>query len=281
MIDLSQWRASIGLWNHCQAASSGSRIYHSQSFKDVDKSASASSVHDLSAILFFTAFVFSLYFTSLATSILTSNSPLRLMYIILIGINCYWPQCAIGNSTADIQLAVLIRATGDSYSLFIFLLIIPLLILLSGDVELNPGPRIDEQPSCFFFTKYLQPLVDVKTFSLCLPGMLSPDVNRICNTQQSIQHKKFAMHEKWLEVNPDATWRDVIFALEQCQENELARVIQKKLNGTNGETDDSMEYTTSDTVPASSSKLIHNVSNYITVILLRSHNETSNIPGSK
>uniref|UniRef100_A0A1X7T142 Uncharacterized protein n=1 Tax=Amphimedon queenslandica TaxID=400682 RepID=A0A1X7T142_AMPQE len=34
MIDVSQWRASIGLWNYCQAASSRSANgHHSHSFK--------------------------------------------------------------------------------------------------------------------------------------------------------------------------------------------------------------------------------------------------------
>ena len=44
MIDVSQWRASIGLWNYCQAASSRpANGRHSQSFKAAVDSKSASS----------------------------------------------------------------------------------------------------------------------------------------------------------------------------------------------------------------------------------------------
>ena len=43
MIDVSQWRASIGLWNYCQAASSRpANGRHSHSFKDAVDSKSGS-----------------------------------------------------------------------------------------------------------------------------------------------------------------------------------------------------------------------------------------------
>ena len=44
MIDVSQWRASIGLWNYCQAASSRpANGHHSCSFKAAVDSKSAAS----------------------------------------------------------------------------------------------------------------------------------------------------------------------------------------------------------------------------------------------
>ena len=43
MIDISQWRASVGLWNYCQAASSRSANgHHSHSFKAAVDSKSGS-----------------------------------------------------------------------------------------------------------------------------------------------------------------------------------------------------------------------------------------------
>uniref|UniRef100_A0A1X7T1X0 Uncharacterized protein n=1 Tax=Amphimedon queenslandica TaxID=400682 RepID=A0A1X7T1X0_AMPQE len=43
MIDISQWRASIGLWNYCQAASSRpANGHHSHSFKAAVDSKSGS-----------------------------------------------------------------------------------------------------------------------------------------------------------------------------------------------------------------------------------------------
>ena len=61
MIDVSQWRASIGLWNYCQAASSRPAGRHSHSFKAAVDSKSGSTTSgekasklpaDLSLIVF-------------------------------------------------------------------------------------------------------------------------------------------------------------------------------------------------------------------------------------
>ncbi|XP_019860121.1 PREDICTED: uncharacterized protein LOC109588389, partial [Amphimedon queenslandica] len=38
-----------------------------------------------------------------------------------------------------------------------------------------------------------------------------------------------ALHQIWLQVIPRASWRDVINALKQCKENELARTIEDKV----------------------------------------------------
>uniref|UniRef100_A0A1X7V9J1 Uncharacterized protein n=1 Tax=Amphimedon queenslandica TaxID=400682 RepID=A0A1X7V9J1_AMPQE len=91
MIDVSQWRASIGLWNYiyCQAASSRpANGRHSHSFK----------------------------------------------------------------------------AAGDSKS---------------GDVELNPGPMIDDRPDISLLIQWLEPLVDWKPFGLGLPGITYSDISKI------------------------------------------------------------------------------------------------------
>ena len=112
-----------------------------------------------------------------------------------------------------------------------------MLLLLSGDVELNPGPMIDDQPSCLLFAKCLKPLVDWKPFALCLPGITQSDVNIIDKTKRNAHLKKMALHKRWLHVNPQASWRDVINALKQCKENELVNNIEHQMKSSPGVTD--------------------------------------------
>ena len=123
-------------------------------------------------------------------------------------------------------------------------LIICLLLLLSGDVELHPGPMIDDQPSCLLFAKYLKPLADWKPFALCLPGITQSHVNII---DRNAHHKKIAtLHKKWLQVNPQASWRDVITALEICHEDEVAETVKHQVKQSSGNTDYIMEVIISD-----------------------------------
>ena len=96
-------------------------------------------------------------------------------------------------------------------------------------LELNPGPMIDDQPTCPFFARYLEPLVDWEPFVFCLPGGITQlDVN-IIKTKGSSYLRMKALHKRWLQVNPTASWRDVINALKKCKENELARTIEDKV----------------------------------------------------
>ena len=137
-----------------------------------------------------------------------------------------------------LQSLVLFIATIGSSSDLIYYLVLLLLLLLSGDVELNPGPMIDDKPSCLLFSKYLKPLVNWKTFALCLPGITQFDVFIVDKTKGNALS---AVHEIWLQVNPQASWRDVINALKQCKENELARTIEQKMKCSTEGTDDTME----------------------------------------
>ena len=106
-----------------------------------------------------------------------------------------------------------------------------LLLLLSGDIEVNPGPMIDDKPSRHKFVKYLKPLVHWRPFAdfaLCLPGITRSFVEGL-NGKYCVKHRITALHKKWLKVNPQASWRNVINALKQCKENKLARAIEAKV----------------------------------------------------
>ena len=101
-----------------------------------------------------------------------------------------------------------------------------MLLLLSGDVELNPGPMIDDRPDITLLIKLLEPLVDWKPFGLYLVGMEEHEILKIERGHSTIEDKKLALYSKWLSVNPKATWRDVIDALTSRNENKLAQDIK-------------------------------------------------------
>ena len=108
------------------------------------------------------------------------------------------------------------------------------------------GPMIDDQQSCLLFAKYLKPLADWKPFALCLPGITQSHVNIIDRRKRNAHLKKVALHKKWLQVNPQALWRDVITALEICHEDEVAETVKHQVTQSSSHTDDNMEVIISD-----------------------------------
>ena len=265
MIDVSQWRASIGLWNYCQAASSRpANGRHSHSFKAAvdSKSGSATSgekTSKLTAALSLIAFLLLFYSLSLLRHILmipaTGKQQLQFCTCIFTGIlllgNCYQVQCTTGVTVTDTNYLQSVVLPGGSSSNLIhndlyLIVCLRMLLLLSGDVELNPGPMVDDRPTSDFFAKYLEPLVDWEPFAFSLDGITQLDVD-IIKTNGSSYLRMEALHKRWLQVNPQASWRDVISALKQCKENELARNIDDKVTDPNAgrSTNDDMDASTS------------------------------------
>ena len=271
MIDVSQWRASIGLWNYCQAASSRpANGHHSHSFKAAVDSKSGSTTlgektSKLPAALSHIAFLLLLFHSlSLLRHILmippTGKQQLQLCTCIFTGIlflgNCYQVQCTTGVTVTDTNYLQSVVLPGGSSSNLIcndlyLIVCLRMLLLLSGDVQLNPGPMIDDQPSSDLFAKYLEPLVHWEPFSLFLPGGITQLDVDIIKTKGSSYLMKMALHKRWLQVNPQASWRDVINALKQCKENELARTIEDKVTDPTAgrSTNDDMEVSTSNANP--------------------------------
>uniref|UniRef100_A0A1X7V0L0 Death domain-containing protein n=2 Tax=Amphimedon queenslandica TaxID=400682 RepID=A0A1X7V0L0_AMPQE len=104
-----------------------------------------------------------------------------------------------------------------------------MLLLLSGDVELNPGPMIDDRPDISLLTQWLEPLVDWKPFGHCLPQLTYSDISKIEAENVKIDERKSALYSKWLNVAPTATWADVINALSRRRENKLVQDIRRNL----------------------------------------------------
>ena len=251
MIDVSQWRASIGLWNYCQPASSRpANGRHSHSFKAAVDSKSGSTTSGektskLPVALSRIAFLLLLFhYLSLLRHILMIPSigkqQLQLCTCIFTGIlllgNCYQVQCTTGVTVTDTNYLQSVVLPGGSSSNLIYndlylIVCLRMLLLLSGDVELNPGPMIDDRPDISLLTQWLEPLVDWQSFGYCLPGITQHDVSIIEAENFSVNDRKRKLYSKWLSVYSEATWNDVITALTIRRENTLAQNIKKKIEG--------------------------------------------------
>uniref|UniRef100_A0A1X7TIP5 NACHT domain-containing protein n=1 Tax=Amphimedon queenslandica TaxID=400682 RepID=A0A1X7TIP5_AMPQE len=134
MIDVFKWRASIGLWNYCQAGSSRpANGHHSHSFKAAVDSKSGSTTSGEK--------------TSKLPAVLSLIVSLLLSLLRYMKLNYIPPTGKQTNSIITVtvmihclQSLVLFIATIGSSSDLIYYLVLLLLPLLSGDVELNPGP---------------------------------------------------------------------------------------------------------------------------------------------
>ena len=250
MIDVSQWRASIGLWNYCQAASSRpANGRHSHSFKAVLDSKSGSTTSGektskLPAALSLIALLLLLFHSlSLLRHILmippTGKQQLQLCICILTGIlllgNCYQVQCTTGVTVTGTNYLQSVVLPGGSSSNLIYndlylIVCLRMLLILSGDVEFNPGPMIDDIPDITLLTQWLEPLVDWKPFGLGLPGITYSDISKIEAENATIDDRKLALYSKWQYIAPTATWADVINALTKKRENnEFVQYIEKNL----------------------------------------------------
>ena len=245
MIDVSQWRASIGLWNYCQASSSRpANGRYSHSFKVDSKSGSTTSGENTSklpAALSLTALLLLLFHAlSLLRHVLmippigNSNCNFVLVYftdILLLG-NCYQVQCTTGVTVTDTNYLQSVVLPGGSSSNLIYndlylIVCLRMLLLLSGDVERNPGPMIDDRPDIFLLLQWLEPLVDWQSFGLLLPGITQHEISII--EQQDTEHQKLALFLKWLNTDPTATWRDVLNALTKREEINIFQTINDQL----------------------------------------------------
>ena len=249
MIDVSQWRASIGLWNYCQAASSRpANGRYSHSFKAAVDSKSGSTTSGektskLPAALSLIALLLLLFLSlSLLRHILmippTGKQQLQLCTCIFTGIlllgNCYQVQCTTGVTVTDTNYLQSVVLPGGSSSNLIYndlylIVCLRMLLLLSGDVELNPGPMIDDRPDISLLIRWLEPLVDWKPFGRCLPGITYSDILKIEAENASIEDRKSVLYSTWLSVAPEATWADVINALSRRRENKLVQGIRRNL----------------------------------------------------
>ena len=113
--------------------------------------------------------------------------------------------------------------TDSSVGLIDFLL---LLLLLSGDIELNPGPTINDKPKNIrLLIQWIEPINDWQTFGKSLPGISEEDITTIKRTTTEVKYRKIVLIVSWL-LNPKATWGGIIKAFTKIKEKTRAEYIE-------------------------------------------------------
>lgn len=150
------------------------------------------------------------------------------MYIILLGNYSQVIRCTAATCMNWLQFLVAVTANG---SLLVYYLVVCFLhLLLSGDIELNPGPTIDDRPEVPLLLEWLDPLVNWQSFGLQLPGITQDMITMIEQSGMDTKQQKKALFILWLSNNPGATWSNVIAALYIQKETELAESVSDALD---------------------------------------------------
>ena len=89
-----------------------------------------------------------------------------------------------------------------------------------------------EKPTVKGLVENLKDLVrGWKTFAILLPKIEQPDIDTIeSDRRDDTVDQKQRLYDKWLRVYPEASWEDVIVALEKAKENKIAKSLREKFH---------------------------------------------------
>ena len=90
------------------------------------------------------------------------------------------------------------------------------------------GPHLTDRPTVAELIEMLDSLVEWKKFGFFLPGITDSTLKIIEMDYSSVDDQKMALFSKWLRVDPQATWHNVIEALTKAKENFLVNKIERK-----------------------------------------------------
>ena len=87
------------------------------------------------------------------------------------------------------------------------------------------------KPSVEDLQEHLKNLVRWEIFAIHLPGIERKDIDIINRDRRDdTVGQKQCLYDVWLRAYPDASWEDVIHALEKVKENEIAKNIREKFH---------------------------------------------------
>ena len=97
-------------------------------------------------------------------------------------------------------------------------------------MSLQSKPEFDD------WTSWLKGLIEWQNFATFLPEIKREHIRKIESENASVEKRKAALYDKWLEIYSNAIWQDAITALKRAELNALAEEIHKKLTCTCAET---------------------------------------------
>ena len=84
-----------------------------------------------------------------------------------------------------------------------------------------------EKPTVLKLVEYLVDLTDWVKFAQHLPGIEERHIDQIKKeNRDKVDEERRAVYKKWLEVYPDASWNDVIEALEKAERKDIALTVK-------------------------------------------------------
>ena len=97
---------------------------------------------------------------------------------------------------------------------------------------MSADPALSVRPKYNQLLELLETLVNWQKFGAFLPGIKSEHIQVIERDIRGNDLQKGALFSKWLSVHPEASWQDILFALEKSQEYTLTSRVYQKLNTT-------------------------------------------------
>ena len=83
------------------------------------------------------------------------------------------------------------------------------------------------RPTVLKLVEYLVDLTDWIKFAQHLPGIEERHIEQIRKeNRDKVDEERRAVYKKWLEVYPDASWNDVIEALEKAERKDIALKVK-------------------------------------------------------
>ena len=86
-----------------------------------------------------------------------------------------------------------------------------------------------EKPTELKLFEYLADLIDWAVFAQYLPGIEGKHIQKIEKEKKgNVDDERRALYKKWLQVYPDASWNDVIEALEKAERKDIVKKVKEK-----------------------------------------------------
>ena len=85
------------------------------------------------------------------------------------------------------------------------------------------------KPTVLKLVEHLVDLTDWIKFAQHLPEIKENHIDQIKEDNKGkVNDQKRALYNKWLQLYPDATWNDVIEALEKAERKDIAEKVKQK-----------------------------------------------------
>ena len=98
---------------------------------------------------------------------------------------------------------------------------------------MSEGSSVTNRPTESELDEELAELGNWQRFATHLPDLTRGDIEQIKQDNRDVQQQKLELYATWLRRCPNASWKNVVLALEKSKENTVADAIKKKFISSN------------------------------------------------